>query len=83
MIFRLCIVKYGSLSTFPIISFVNVSFLFRIIYINFLLSEIKINKAEPCYNNLKILIKGNRIITLKEFYREELRGRKERMLMVG
>lgn len=28
-------------------------------------------------DNPKILIKGNRIITLKEFYREELRGRKE------
>jgi hypothetical protein len=28
-------------------------------------------------NNPKILIKGNRIITLKEFYGEELRARKE------
>ncbi len=28
-------------------------------------------------NNPKILIKGNRIITLQEFYREELRARKE------
>ena len=28
-------------------------------------------------NNPKILIKGNRIITLKEFYHEELRVRKE------
>ena len=28
-------------------------------------------------DNPKILTKGNRIITLKEFYREELRARKE------
>lgn len=53
MIFRLSIVKYGSLSTFPIISFVNVSFLFLIIYINCILSEIKINKLENEMRNLE------------------------------